>query len=117
MRRPFRAPLIFALALLATGPPAALAADVTPPPTPIPVPIPAPGCACPAPCPTGPPAPLMMPPPWAYPPQPMYPAVYLRPRSVHDGPAGYRSAPWHPVPEAVSTTTPPARTAELWWPW
>jgi hypothetical protein len=104
-------PLLFAILLIGiTGPPLS-AVDVTPLPAPAVVPA-APGC----PCPTGPPPPLILPAPGTYP-QYNLPAVYLRQRSIHDGPAGYRSAPWHPLPTPPATAPPARAPTTAWWPW
>jgi hypothetical protein len=102
-----RRPLLFAVLLIGlTGPPLR-AADESVAPLPAPTAVPAP-----CPCPSGP---LILPAPGTYP-QYNLPAVYLRQRSIHDGPAGYRSAPWHPLPPPAAPA-PPVRPASPWWPW
>ena len=109
-------PLLFAVLLIGLAGPPLAAVDVTPTPLPAPAAVPAaPGCPCPT-GPPGPPPPLILPAPGTYP-QYNLPAVYLRQRSIHDGPAGYRSAPWHPLP-APAAIAPPARPPVTpWWPW
>jgi hypothetical protein len=108
--------LLFAVLLVGIVGPPLFAAD-TPATAPVPVPMPAAVPAAPCPCPpSGPPPPLIMPPPGIYP-QYNLPAVYLRQRSIHDGPAGYRSAPWHPVPDRVTSDSPVRPPAAPWWPW
>lgn len=113
--------LVFAVVLVGLLGPPLIAADETP------APAAAPGVAgaapCQAPCPTGPPGPpppLVLPLPGTYP-QYNLPAVYLRQRSIHDGPAGYRSAPWHPIQTPAATpppVAPPVRgPTGSWWPW
>lgn len=110
-----RRPLLFAVLLIGiTGPPLA-AVDVTP--TPLPAPAAVLGVPCPCPTgPPGPPPPLILPAPGTYP-QYNLPAVYLRQRSIHDGPAGYRSAPWHPLPTPPATAPPARAPTAPWWPW
>lgn len=111
-----RRPLLLVVLLIGTAGPPLAAADTPAAPLPAPAAVPvAPACPCPPGHP-GPPPPLILPAPGTYP-QYNLPAVYLRQRSIHDGPAGYRSAPWHPLPAPADPTLPTPTRVNPWWPW
>ena len=111
-------PLLFAVVLVGLLGPPLPAADETPAPAAVPGGVGVGGAPCP--CPPGPPPPLILPAPGTYP-QYNLPAVYLRQRSIHDGPAGYRSAPWHPIQTPAAPPPPAAPPVRgptgSWWPW